>query len=616
MERVFGIDLGTTYSLIATMEGDSPKVIGDAVSGNMLLPSVVALDDKGNLVVGEEARKHRVSNARRTVSSVKRLMGKGGLEIVPEEQYIAVPLDASDEKIVKVKLGNVEWTPSEISALILRELKQRAEKQLGGEVKKVVITVPAYFNDSQRQATKDAGKIAGLEVIRIINEPTAASLAYGLEKKKQGLIAVYDLGGGTFDISILRLKDGIFEVLATSGDTHLGGDDFDWAFAQMIMKEIESRFSVKLEDPDSIQTIVDHCEQAKRRLSVTEETLLEIRLSKPEIDHSRIVRRDEFERLIRGVAEKTISPCLSALKDAGLNPEEIDEVILVGGSTRLPLVRELVEKVFRKKAHSELDPDEVVALGAAVQAQILAGGIKDILLLDVTPLSLGIESFGGIVSRIIDRNTTIPVQATDHFTTAVDAQTSVDIHILQGERNLVKDCRSLGRFRLRIPPMPAGFARIEVTFIIDENGLLQVRAKDLRTLKEESIQVKPSYGLTDGEVEKMLEESFRFAKQDEETRKLVEVRNHAQFIVNGAKRALVQGKGLIGDEEEKKIRVALEKLESVCAGNDAGLIWKVLNEFGETSNHLAKILMDAALKEALVRKKEEVFGEAGRAQGA
>jgi len=614
MDRAVGIDLGTTYSLVAVMDGDSPRVIADA-SGNKLFPSVVAVDQSGTLVIGEDARKHRVSNARQTVSSVKRLMGKGGGEIVPEAQYIAVPLDISDEKIVKVKLGNWEWTPAEISALILRELKQRAEKDLGHEVKKVVITVPAYFNDSQRQATKDAGKIAGLEVIRIINEPTAASLAYGLEKKKQGLIVVYDFGGGTFDVSILKLKDGIFEVLATCGNTHLGGDDLDWALAQRVLKEMTARFEIKIENADAIQTIVDACEQAKRRLSIDNETVLEIRLSDPEIDYQRKINRDEFGKLIAPIVERTVEPCLSALRDAKLNPEEIDEVILVGGSTRVAFVRETVEKIFGKKPHSELDPDEVVALGAAVQAQVLTGGVKDILLLDVAPLSLGIESFGGIVSRIIRRNTTIPVQTTDHFTTAVDGQTSVDIHILQGERGLVKDCRSLGRFQLKIAPMPAGFARIEVTFIVDENGILKVRAKDLRTGTEESIQVKPSYGLTDEQVEKMLEDSRKFEKQDEETRKLVEVRNHAGFIINGAKRALVQGLELIGNEESKKIEAALKVLEETCQGRDAGLIWKTLNEFGEISNHLAKILMDEALKEALVRKKEEVFKAPDKQKG-
>jgi molecular chaperone DnaK len=600
MSRIVGIDLGTTNSLVAYLDQGVPRVIPDA-EGRMLLPSIVAWTKDG-VLVGETARRQLVRNPARTVYSVKRLMGKGYDDIRDELRHFPFEVVPSAE-VVRIDVGERQVTPPEVSAHVLRTLKQRAEASLGEPVEKAVITVPAYFNDSQRQATKDAGRIAGLDVVRIVNEPTAASLAYGLQRMAQGIIAVYDLGGGTFDISILRVKDGVFEVLATNGNTHLGGDDFDRALVDWLLEDIRAAHGVDLSaDPEARQELRLGAEAAKCRLSFEDQTVLTI--SFDGFTYRRTLTRAQLEGLIRPLVESTLGPCRMALQDAGLTPAEVNEVVLVGGSTRVPLVRRRVQELFGTTPHSNLNPDEVVALGAAVQAQILAGEITDMLLLDVTPLSLGIETLGGIVSVLIARNTTIPTMAKESFTTSVDGQTVVDLHVLQGERELARDNRSLARFELRgVDPMPAGMPKIEVTFLIDANGILQVHARELRTGKEASIEVQPTYGLTAAEMERMVEESFIHAEADVNARLLIETQTEADTVMNHVRRALTQGAHLIGPEEVARIRAALEALRAVRSGTDRDAIRERTIDLNRATEHLADIMMDAALKEALASRR-------------
>jgi len=602
VEPVIGIDLGTTNSLVAYMDGDVPRVIPDA-EGRALLPSVVTFGPDG-IVVGEAAKRQLVRSADRTVYSIKRFMGKGFDDVREELRYFPFRVTPSQE-VVRIRIGDRELTPPEISALILKELRQRAEAHLGREARKAVVTVPAYFNDSQRQATKDAGRIAGLEVMRIVNEPTAACLAYGLQRTREGIVAVYDLGGGTFDISILKVKEGIFEVLATNGNTHLGGDDFDRELVNLILREIRERHGADLaDDPEAMQEIRLGAEAARVRLSTEERTVLTIPFPQHGLTFRREITRVELERLIEGLVQATLGPCRMALADAGLTASQLDEVVLVGGATRTPLVRRRVQELFDKVPHSELNPDEVVALGAAVQAHILAGGITHMLLLDVTPLSLGIETLGGVMSVIIPRNTTIPTSAQEHFTTSVDGQTVVDFHVLQGERELAKDNRSLARFELRgIPPMPAGIPRLEVTFLIDANGILQVSARELRSGTAASVEVKPSYGLTDEEVERMLLESYEHAEADIRARLLIETRNEADTVVRATEKALVQGAGLIDRAEADRIREALEALRAVRDGEDLELLRQRLDRLNQATLHLAEVLMDGALRDALQHRR-------------
>ncbi len=609
MGKIVGIDLGTTNSLVAYIDPQTgqPKCIPGPY-GSMLCPSVVSLDADGTVVVGEAARRRLLTQPERTIYSVKRLMGRGPADVKDELKLFPFRIEPSSKNVIRVMLGDRVFTPPEISAFILRELKNWAEAHFGEPVDRAVITVPAYFNDAQRQATKDAGKIAGLEVLRLVNEPTAAALAYGLHEKQRGKVAVYDLGGGTFDISVLKListTDGdIFQVLSTNGDTHLGGDDIDnllQAFVhELILQHDDIDFSPHGELAQELRkALID----VKHRLSEAESATLRFPLPNGDV-FTHDFTRGALDALIRPVVDRTMGPVKQALADAQLKPADMDEIVLVGGTTRTPLIRRTVQEFFGRKPHIELNPDEVVALGAAVQANILDRGVKNMLLLDVTPLSLGIETYGGAVAKIIPRNSTIPASAQELYTTGVDNQTGIDIHVLQGERELAKDCRSLARFALRVPPAPAGLPRIELKFLIDANGILQVGAKDLRTGEQHSIEVQPSYGINDSEIERMLEESIEYAEQDFAERQVIEARTESESILTATAKALgnPQAAGLSA-EERAKIDQSVAALQESVAGSDYKLIRKRIDDLNHATEHLAEVLMNSAVSSALEGRK-------------
>ncbi len=601
-EKIIGIDLGTTNSVVAVMEGSEVKVIANQ-DGNRLTPSVVAFNDKGETLVGEPAKRQAVTNPTRTIYSIKRFMGRRHNEVTGEEKMVPYKVVGAADEYVKVQIGDKQTTPPEISAKVLRKLKEAAESYLGHKVNKAVITVPAYFNDAQRQATKDAGQIAGLEVMRIINEPTAAAMAYGLENKKDEKIVVFDLGGGTFDVSVLDVSsDGVFQVISTNGDTHLGGDDFDQTLINFVADEFKKENGIDLrKDTMALQRLQEACEKAKKELSTQASTDINLPFITADASgpkHLQMnISRSKFEQLSDALIERCRGPVLQALKDAKLQPSQIDEVVLVGGSTRIPKVVELVKKVFSKEPHKGVNPDEVVAIGAAIQGGVLAGEVTDVLLLDVTPLSLGIETLGGIMTKLVERNTTVPCERKQVFSTADDNQTAVTVKVYQGEREMAGDNRLLDQFNLEgIGSAPRGVPQIEVKFDIDANGILNVSAKDLGTGKEHQVKIQQSSGLSEAEIERMRKDAESHASDDKRKRELAEARNEADSKCFQMEKLIKEHADKLSDKDKAPLESSIAKCREAAKGDDVQAIKSAIGELEHASHAMSKVLYESGAK--------------------